>query len=295
LDLTALALRRRPMNMIDAWDGEVYSRILVISDTPVRLEVMQSGGARSPRLRVQAQAHRLPDQARSQISEMLELLLGLRVNMRPFYRLAKADPHLNELATHFMGLKPPRFLSVFEAIVNGIACQQLSLHVGLTLLNRLADQAGVPFGSADETRHAFPRAQDVANCSMRTLRHLGFSTNKGIALKQLSKEVVTGHFDPESLTQLENEEAIERLLLLKGVGRWTAEYVLLRGLGRTDVFPGDDVGARNNLVLWLKLEGPLNYVSVQQVLAKWHHYSGVIYFHLLLWSLTTRPQQNGNL
>jgi 3-methyladenine DNA glycosylase/8-oxoguanine DNA glycosylase len=57
--------------------------------------------------------------------------------------------------------------------------------------------------------------------------------------------------------------------------------VLLRGLGRTDVFPDDDVGAGNNLVRWLKLGGPLNYGSVQQVLAKWHPYSGVIYFGLL--------------
>jgi DNA-3-methyladenine glycosylase II len=136
------------------------------------------------------------------------------------------------------GLKPPRFPSVFEAIVNGISCQQLSLHVGLTLLNRLTVRTGLPFSGPSETRHAFPRAQDISELSMTAVRRFGFSTNKGIALKQLSKEMVSGHFDSESLAQLGNEQAMERLLTLRGVGRWTAEYVLRRGLGRTECVPG---------------------------------------------------------
>ena len=124
---------------------------------------------------------------------------------------------------------------------------------------------------------------------MRVLRLLGFSTNKGTALRQIAGEIIAGQFNPEALRSLRNEEAIEHLLALRGVGRWTAEYVLLRGLGRTDVFPADDVGARNNLVRWLKVEGTLDYGSVNRRLARWQPYSGLIYFHLLLESLETPP------
>jgi DNA-3-methyladenine glycosylase II len=282
LDLTALALQRKPVNIIDMWNGEIYSRALMIQDIPMLIQVAQSSAGRSPRLHIKAQARRIPRDARTHITKSLEILLGLRINMRPFYRVAKADTRLRKLVSRFMGLKPPRFPSVFEAIVNGIGCQQLSLHVGLTLLNRLTERAGAPFAGPSETHHAFPRAQDISQLSMRALRRFGFSTNKGIALKRLSKETVSGHFDPEGLGQLGNEQAIERLLTLRGVGRWTAEYVLLRGLGRTDVFPADDVGARNNLARWLKIERPLDYGSVKQVLAQWYPYSGMIYFHLLL-------------
>jgi len=98
-----------------------------------------------------------------------------------------------------------------------------------------------------------------------------------------------GTFDPAKLAHLENREAVERLEQLRGVGRWTAEYVLLRGLGRTDVFPGDDVGARNNLGSWLDLRDPLDYNSVNQVLAKWRPYAGLLYFHLLLNKLSSLP------
>lgn len=285
LDLTALALRRRPINMIDVWNGETYSRVLSLDDIPLLIEVRQCGGSRSPRLHVEARAQWMPPDARGRITRELEILLGLRVNLRRFYRLAKSDPRLNKLSMRFMGLKPPRFPSVFEGIANGIACQQLSLHVGLILLNRLTEKTGLPFETPSVTRYAFPRAHDVLECPMRTLRRLGFSTNKAKALRQLSTDVVHGHFDLEGLAQLGNEQAMEHLLTVRGIGRWTAEYVLLRGVGRIDVFPADDVGARNNLSKWLSIKNPLNYDSVKRAVAKWHPYSGLIYFHLLLDSL----------
>jgi hypothetical protein len=72
------------------------------------------------------------------------------------------------------------------------------------------------------------------------------------------------------------------MLQMPQVGRWTAEYVLLRGLGRLHVFPGDDVGARNNLRRWLSMGESLDYVGVSHVLTRWKAYSGLIYFHLLL-------------
>jgi DNA-3-methyladenine glycosylase II len=78
---------------------------------------------------------------------------------------------------------------------------------------------------------------------------------------------------------------MERLRSLRGVGRWTAEYALLRGLGRLHVFPGDDVGARNNLQRWLGLLEPLDYEGVQRVLARWQPFQGFVYLHLLLWGL----------
>jgi DNA-3-methyladenine glycosylase II len=68
---------------------------------------------------------------------------------------------------------------------------------------------------------------------------------------------------------------------IRGVGRWTAEYVMLRGLGRINIFPGDDVGARNKLIEWLGAGEP-TYDSVGKMLARWHPYGGLIYLHLIV-------------
>jgi DNA-3-methyladenine glycosylase II len=99
---------------------------------------------------------------------------------------------------------------------------------------------------------------------------------------ELSHAIVERGLDLEALATLRDEEALAQLLRWKGVGRWTAEYVLLRGLGRLHVFPGDDVGARNNLQRWLGLKKPLDYEGTRRTLAKWKPYAGFIYFHLLL-------------
>ena len=79
---------------------------------------------------------------------------------------------------------------------------------------------------------------------------------------------------------------MRRLTSLRGVGRWTAEYVLLRGLGRLHVFPGDDVGAHNKLRRLFGIDTQLDYEGVHQLVARWHPHAGVVYFHLLLDSLS---------
>jgi DNA-3-methyladenine glycosylase II len=92
--------------------------------------------------------------------------------------------------------------------------------------------------------------------------------------------------DLEALAELDDHAAVERLTSLRGIGRWTAEYVVLRGLGRLHVFPGDDVGARNKLERFLGTPRRLDYEGVRDLLARWQPYASVAYFYLLLDSLS---------
>lgn len=282
LDLTAWALRRRPNNTIDMWDGTTYRRVLVIDSQPVAVAVSQTGGLKHGRLHVELSAARLPPGAQQSATIMLQRMLGLRLNLHPFYRLAARDKRIKPLVQHFRGVKPPRFPTVFEALVNGIACQQLTLHVGILLLSRLAERFGPAVDGDGAVQHAFPRPVDLAALSPLALRELGFSTNKARALIELSAGLANGRLDLEGVTALDDQEALARLYALHGVGRWTAEYVLLRGLGRLDTFPGDDVGARNNLARFLHRRAPLDYDGVCRAVAGWQPYAGFLYFHLLL-------------
>jgi DNA-3-methyladenine glycosylase II len=117
-------------------------------------------------------------------------------------------------------------------------------------------------------------------------RELGFSYRKAQYLLEVSRREATGQFDSEQIEQVDNAAITEMLLKLHGIGRWTAEYVLLRGLGRTNVFPGDDVGARNRLALWLGLRRSLDYSSTRRIVNHWQPYAGLVYLHLLLAGLT---------
>lgn len=279
LDLTAWALRRRADNAMDRWDGTTYCRVLVLDDEPTEVAVSQIGPPETPRLRVVLVGSSGGPDRVAVATAALERLLGLRVDLSAFYRLAAQDPRLDALATRFRGLKPPRFPTAFEALENAIACQQITLTQGIRLLNRLAETHGPAISPAF---HTLPGPADLAPLAPETLRGLGFSQQKARALVEAARAVLDGRLDLGALERLDDAAAVARLRELRGVGRWSAEYVLLRGLGRIHVFPGDDVGARKNLARWLGLPSPLDYGGVRRAVASWEPYAGLVYFHLLL-------------
>lgn len=99
----------------------------------------------------------------------------------------------------------------------------------------------------DTTLTAFPSASAIVAISPDDLRQLGFSTRKAEYLSGLAHAVATGSLHEADLERVDRADAERKLRTFRGVGRWSAEYVLLRGLGRLEVYPGDDVGARNAL------------------------------------------------
>ena len=130
--------------------------------------------------------------------------------------------------------------------------------------------------------HGFPLPADILRLSPDSLRRLGFSLAKARSLLELAQAAEAGQLEREELNKLNDDRVLGLLMSLRGIGRWTAEYALLRGLGRIDVFPGDDVGARNRLAQWLGRDGPMDYESVRRAVRQWNPYSGFVYFHLLL-------------
>ena len=282
LDLTAWALRRRSRNAIDRWDGTTYRRTIIVGGRMTELAICQTSAGATPRLSITATPLLRTTSDRRAVRLIVDQLLGTRIDLREWYRLAERDPRLRSLAARFRGVKPPRFPTLFEAVVNGFACQQLSLVVGLELLNRLAVLCNVRRKTDGHVGYAFPPPRDIARLSPSAVQSIGFSRQKVRALLALARGIVRGTIDLAAFSDEENDTVRSRLLALRGVGRWTAEYVLLRGLGRLDVFPGDDVGAQNSLARWLRCPNGLDYAGVMRAVAKWRPYAGMVYFHLLL-------------
>ncbi len=288
LDLTVWALRRRSHNAVDRFDGTSYRRTLTNGDRPVEVTVHQERGGQEPGMGTPLLAVELraagtsPDEGCfTEARRVLQATLGLSADLDGFYRLADSDPRLSALARRFVGMRPPRFPSVFEAVVNAIACQQLSLIVGIHLLNRLAQRYGPTTGTR-EAAPGFPTPEGLAVARHEDLRELGFSRSKALAVTTLADRVAIGELDLEALHDADDEQAMATLLGLRGIGRWSAEYTLLRGLGRLHVLPGDDVGARNNLQKRFGLAPSGGYDAIAELSRSWAPYGGLVYFHLLL-------------
>ena len=287
LDLTVWALRRRSENLVDQWDGSTYRRVLIQS-APAEVAVNQEGTAESPVLHVTITGSRLPRGSASKFAEVLQKTFGLCIPLDEFYKFAAREKNLKALAERFRGVKPPRFPSLYEALVNGVSCQQLSLTVGIILQNRLAQNYGLPFSRNGDIFYSFALPERVARSNVPKLRQLGFSRQKAEALLDLSGKIAGEQINLQQYESLADDVLLEKLYQLRGVGRWTGEYALLRGLGRIHIFPGDDVGAKNKLRTLLRLKQPPDYEAVKRLREKWKPFAGFIYFHLLLDGLADR-------
>ena len=166
LDLTAWALRRRSRNLIDRWDGTTYRRVVALGGRPTELAVRQAGSSAVPTLRVTATPRPQTLAERRRVRSIVDRLLGLRIDLTDWYRMAAGDARLRPLADAFRGMKPPRFPTMFEAVVNAFACQQLSLEVGLELLNRLATISSARLGRGGDVRNAFTKTARYFNVTL---------------------------------------------------------------------------------------------------------------------------------
>lgn len=275
LDLTVWALRRESRNIVDGWDGSCYTRIFNIENSTVKVEVRQQTKSQ---ISVVVHSQKSIKNLKAKVSNLLNTMLGLNVDLRSFYQRMKGNTFIYPLVLKFMGVKPPRFPSIFETLVNAIAFQQLSLEAGFTLLNNLAQKFGTPFAENDCLYYSFPEADKIRKCTKEELMPLGFSERKCETLILIaSHETIYCNLD-----KLPNEEVINLLCSFKGIGRWSAEYTLLRGLGRTTILPGDDVAVQKKVKNLLKLRIDPDFNTIKKYEKEWEPHAGLIYFHFLL-------------
>lgn len=281
LDLTTWALRRRKHNIIDQFDGTCYRRVLLIGSEPLLLSVEQKGDASNAVLKVIEQGSANAIKNGKPIKHIIRRLLGTEIDLTPFYAFAESDPFLKGFLK-YKGFKPPQFTSIYEAIFNAICFQQLSLHVGVVLMNRIAQK----FGKKIETQYghffSLPQPETIIKTKPAELLELGFSKNKVKAILELGERAFRENSFFEEIAKSDDEAAIEKLKTFRGIGRWSAEYVLLRGLGRLHIYPGDDVGFQNGLKKLLKLKGRPESKQARHIVEKWYPFGGLVYFHMLL-------------
>lgn len=135
------------------------------------------------------------------------------------------------------------------------------------------------------TLHAFPSAESLLAANDDILLAAGLSANKLSALRRVADALVSG-LDEAMLEECSSPEAVRLLGGIKGIGPWTATVILLRGLGRLDVFPMNDSGVARNLALYAGAV-PLD---IDRVLAALGPQRGMLYYHLLLARLDARGE-----
>src|SRR2546421_4399359 len=156
----------------------------------------------------------------------------------PEEHLAATDPRMAQLIARSVRykVKPERLVRPFDALAESIAYQQLSGKAAATIWKRV--RALYP-------RKKYLDPQSVLKTPDEKLRAAGLSRNKVAAVKDLAAKTIDGTVPTaRALAKMSDEEIIEQLITVRGIGRWTVEMLLLFDLGRPDVWPIHDYGVR---------------------------------------------------
>jgi len=170
------------------------------------------------------------------------------VNEETIKQLSAADKVLGRLIRKIgpCTLRPEKNCSPFQSLVRSVAYQQLTGKAAATILGRVKDLFPT---------QSFPEPEDLIRIPEEQLRAAGLSRAKIAAVKDIAAKTLEGVVPSiQVIRKLSDEEIIERLTTIRGVGQWTVEMLLIFRLGREDVLPATDYGVRKGFALTYELD-----------------------------------------
>ena len=265
----------------DSYIDGVFSRLLEIGDSPCLIKISSFGTIESPELRLVVKGRDLDDRIISEAQRQATRLLGVDQDPRPFYLMARGEPFLDPLVRRLRGLHIPQAASVWEALVLAILGQQISSHVARLLRRSLVDNYGFPVTDNGSVHHAFPRPDVIAKIGVKGLQALKISQNKAKYIVDIADGIMSGGLDLEKLQKLSDKEIIDFLTAIRGVGSWTASWLLIRAFGRPDAFPVEDLALRRTLNdLLIKKTAPLKPAHALLISKRWSPFRSYVTTYL---------------
>ena len=224
-------------------DAARLRRAVRVDGRPHGYTLAWSGSADRPSLVVRvagAPAGRVLDAAVAEARR----LCAVDLDVTGFYGAAAADPVLRPLTQRLHGFRPTLTPRPFEMLVGSICAQQVNLAWAFTTRARLVRRFGTPVRVDGVTVFAFPEPARLARVAPAELRRLQFTTRKAEYIVGLARQIADGALPLDDLGGRANEVVIDALTRVRGLGRWSAEWFLARGLGRGDVCPAGDLGVQ---------------------------------------------------
>lgn len=188
------------------------------------------------------------------------------------YRVLQKDPVMKMIIKKTGKLDPVKNNNVYFSLLQSITSQQLSTKAGDTIFGRFLD--------------LFPGRKPVEEAlikiNIEKLRAAGLSYSKAGYLKNIAEFSLTHGLEYKRLNKMEDEELISYLTMIKGVGRWTAEMILMFTVNRPDILPVDDLGIRNEMksLYDIKAEGKKFVEQMQFLSEPWKPYRTLACRHL---------------
>ena len=258
--------RRSGDDLIDRWDGLELIRAAPAGQTWAPFVATACARVEAPAFTVRIEAAQRTEEVREAVATTFVPAPA------DYARLLREDAVVARLDVRFPGIRQIRQLDLFTALVRCISAQQVNLRWAVITRRRLAETFGTRHQVAGKVVYALdPRR--IALVDPAEIRALQFTTSKAVSLVATARAVVNDSLTAENLAGLSDDQVISELVRIKGIGRWSAEWVLARTLGRPRVVAGD-LGVRKAVGLaYLSTPAPAE-AEVRAATAHWGESAG---------------------
>jgi DNA-3-methyladenine glycosylase II len=270
--------QRRAGELVDSTDGDSYRRLLLIEGSPCLIEACEGAEVNAPGLSVamlSGDASKLPAAAAA-----LRRTFGLDDDLAAFAAAVRDDVVLRGLLDRYRGLRLVRTQSAFEALIWAVIGQQINLTFAFRLKSTLVRMHGNSLDYDGRTYWSFPEPQTLAGADPIELAATGLGRRKAATIVNAAQRVASGDLNIEALGTLPRAEAEARLVDLPGIGPWTAQYTLLRGLGDFGAFPTTDLGLRVAIGKLYEQGGAASLPAMKEAANRWGEWRGYAAFYL---------------
>lgn len=250
-------------------DDDVCRRALTLPGRDVLIELRSIGTPDAPRLLLDVHGEDVDDALTAEAERWVRRVFLLDADPATFLAVAGSEPVFAALARRFAGFRPLLLASPFEALIWAILGQQVNVSFARSLKRTLCALAGRELVLDGRTHPLMPEPVAIAALDPDLLRASHFSRQKAAYVLDVSRAVATGELDFTAIAALPHDEAIAALTRHKGIGRWTAEYVLMRGLGFPDSIPAADLGLRAVMGRAYGLERTATETEVRDIATAW--------------------------
>jgi DNA-3-methyladenine glycosylase II len=254
--------RRSGDDLLDRWDGKTFLRTIAIDGRTVAFATAFAGTRIRPAVRVTIDDAEYAD----------PIMAAVRVTFVPpprhFAELRRADPLVARLEARYRGFRPVLQLNLLGALVRCISAQQVNLRWASETRRRLAERFGDQHFVGGASVYSLS-AERLANAAPAEIRALQFTNRKAEYIVAVAQAVACGQVSLERLAALSDTAVIDELVALRGIGVWTADWILARTLGRPRVVAGD-LGVRKAVGIAYR-EGVMpSEAEVRNLTAHWH-------------------------
>jgi DNA-3-methyladenine glycosylase II len=253
-------------------DLAVFETAVRIDHRPVALQVRQVS-PQPPTLAVRGKPH----QPAAALRKIVKWMLFTDLDLRPFYTAITNHPLLAKIVSQLYGLKPIRPQTLFEMLVTAVTEQQISMIAAYRVRQRLIAK----FGALIDGQALFPTPTRLARTRIDSLQKCGLSQRKAQYIRGLARQVSDTTLKLEAFTQMSDDAVRDAVTALHGFGRWSADYLLMRGLGRFNVVPATDLGVRTVTGHYLGDGRRFSPAEVNRALAPFAPQRGLAVFYLL--------------